>query len=170
LIVGVVTFALPAQETYLETTTLDKWEVQPETLPPQNATFYGRSMNPRLWFKLDMSSSAPVNVIVSFVQQSVGGPTKVPIFEQTASSFRQEIPIPRSSTYWVDIMNENSFPVTLEGDVRVQQAETNFRTVHPYAIQGFLLTLVGIITLVFGIFKKPKKPSKPKGSRTRKKQ
>lgn len=167
LITGVVTFALPMQEPYSETTTLDTWEVQPEMLPPQNSTFYGRSMNPALRFKLDVSSSAPVNVTVSFVQQSPGGPTKVPIFEQTDSSFRQEILIPRSSTYWVDIVNDNPFSVTLEGDILVQQVETNYRTIYPYAIQGFLITLMGIVTMVFGIFRKPKRPSKSKGSFTR---
>lgn len=113
-------------------------------------------------FKLNLSSSDPVKVTVSFVQHSVTGTTKVSIFEQQGSSFDQKVSISGRGTYHVDITNENPFPVTLDGNVLVQQRETNYRTIYPYIIPGFIIMLGGSSLLIYGTLKKTKKPSKSK--------
>lgn len=166
---GVAISVFPTQESYstLETVTVDEWSLQQHTLPPQDSTFYGKSMEPGELFKLDISSSDSVKVTVSFTQHQVLGPTKVPIFEQTGSSFNQEVPISFAGTYFVDIINENPFSVTLNGNVLVQQKQTKtkYRTIYPYSPPGLLILLGGISALILGIFRKPRKTSKYKGVR-----
>lgn len=117
-------------------------------------------MQPGMWFQLNISSSDSIKVIISIIQH-LGGPEKDTVAGPfTGTSFHQKATVSVTATYWIDIYNENLTPVTLYGNVLVQQEETSYHTVYPYVIPGFLIMLGGITTLLFGIFKRPKKPSK----------
>lgn len=150
--------------------TAKEWSLDQITLEPQDtAGPYGYGpMERGMWFQLNIYSSnssgapAPVKVTVSFAQRLSTGPVSLPIsgYPQTGSSFNQTVNISRTGTYFIDINNINSFSVTLEGNILVQETETNYRIIYPYTIPGFLIMLGGAIALVFGIFKKPKKPLK----------
>jgi len=165
LVAGGVIFVFPAQENYLETVTKRKWNLS-RTLAPHNSTFYGTYMEPGSWFQLNISSSSSVRVIVSTVKHDPD-PTKIPYFEHTGTSFNQKLPA--GGTNFIDIENENPFPVTLQGNVLMQHGEEKYRTIYPYVIPGFLLVLGGTGALIFGVFKKPRGPSKFKGAHRKKK-
>ena len=172
LIVGIAIFVFPTQETYVEppeVVTIGEWTMQQRTLAPQNATFYGKMVEPGMWFRLNISSSDPVKVTISLVQHAPD-PTKAPIFEETGISFEQAVLIYNTGMHYVDVVNENAFSVTLEGNVLVQkqQTNTNYRTIYPYFIPGSLIMLGGTTTLLFGIFKTSRKPSKPKSKHKKK--
>lgn len=170
LVAGVaIIFAFSAQETYSEDITLKDWSLQQRTLEPQEtAGPYGYGpMERGMWFHIQLSSwnssdeLAPVKVKVSTTQT---GTISQPLFEGSNSRFNQQVKITSGGTYVVDITNENPFSVTLEGEILVQKEETSQGTVYPYAVPGFLITLVGMGALIFGIFKKPKKKFKPKST------
>ena len=158
----------PAQETSLETVTVKTWNLQQRTIAPQNSTFYGSSMQPEMWFQLNISSSDSVKVIISIIQH-LGGPEKDTIAGPfIGTSFHQKATVSVTATYWIDIYNENPTPVTLYGNVLVQQEKTNYHTIYPYVIPGFLIMLGGITTLLFGTFKRPRKPSKSRSKHKKK--
>lgn len=126
-------------------------------------------MEPGMWFQLNISSSDSVVVTVSFAQQSSGGSTKVPVFlPPEGSSFNQKVSISFTGTYFIDITNENSFPVTLWGNVLVQERELNYHMIYPYVVPGLLVMLGGASVLVFGISKGVKRPSRLKDLRKKK--
>ena len=160
---GVVILVFPSRVTYFETSTVKEWDLQSRILVPQDSTFYGHFMNSTRSFQLNIASSnssgtpAPVKVTASVVQHS-GGSVKVPLsgYPQTGSSFNQKVLPHSGGTYFIDIENENPFPVTLKGNILVLQTEENYRTIYPYVIPGFLIMLGGIGALIHGIFKKPK--------------
>lgn len=177
LVAGIAISVFPTQETYTthETVTVDEWPLQQYTLPPQDSTFYGKYMNPEQSFRLNISSlhsdgsPAPIKVTVSLVQHAGEDTTKLPIpdYPQTASNFNKEVSISSTGTYFIDIMNENPFSVTLNGKALVQQKQekTNFRTTHPYVFPGVLTLAGGAIILAFGIFRRPKRLLKHRGAR-----
>ncbi|MGD8507077.1 MAG: hypothetical protein PVF15_10500 [Candidatus Bathyarchaeota archaeon] len=159
LAVGAVILVFPAQEPHFEISTAKTWDLQSKILEPQNGTFYGSLMDSDRLFQLNISSSGPVKLTLSIVRH-LGDPSKTPIspYPQTRSSFNEKVEIGSTGTYYIDIENENSFPVTLSGNVLVQEKEENQQTIYPYVIPGFLLVLGGVGALIFGIFRgKPKK-------------
>lgn len=156
LVPGVVLFLFPVEERYLETVTKRKWDLQSQTIAPQDTTFYGSYLGPNMYFKLNISSpEGAIKVIVSVVKH-LPDPIKDPVFEETGTYFDQMVS--SGGTSYVDIENENLFQVTLQGNVLVLEQKENYLTVYPYVIQGFLIMLVGIGALIFGILKKPKGP------------
>jgi len=164
LVIGVIIFLFPKQEPYFELkpVTIDEWNLQQRTLAPQNTTSYARLMKPGMLFRLNIScanASNSVKVTVSFVKRLMS-PIKVPIFEQTGNIFNQEVPISGTGTYFVDVTNENPNPVTLLGNVLIQQKRINYYTIYPYVIPGFLIMLTGTIVLIIGISKRPKRAPK----------
>lgn len=125
-------------------------------------------MQPGMWFQLNISSSDSVKVVISILQH-LGGPEKDTVAGPfIGTSFHQKATVSVTATYWIDIYNENPSTVTLYGNVLVQQEETNYHTVYPYVIPGFLIMLGGITTLLFGIFKRPRKLSKSRSKHKKK--
>ncbi len=165
LIAGLLIFLLPVQEVYTEID-VSEWDLHSRVLDPSgqdhDSTFYATLMKHEWWFQLNLSSSDPVELQVSILQHNPE--EKVPIFNQTGSNFKQNVFAQNTGTYVIDIKNTNPSPVTLEGKVLAKQLETN--TIHPYALPGFLIILVGAATLLFGIFKGTKKHSKPKRAKS----
>jgi hypothetical protein len=171
LVAGVVISVFPRQESYVvsEAVTLKEWPLQQQTLTPQNTTFYGQKIEPTMWFKLNISCSDSVRTTVSLVRHT-NGDTKDSIFNQTGANFNQTVSVLIGGTYYVDIINENPFSVTLNGNVLVQaqHTETKYRNVYPYTVPGLLVMLGGAITSFFGIFRRTRRPSrKSKGMSSR---
>ena len=168
--VGVVVSAIPAQETYIETITLEEktWNLHLQTLAA-NATIgpYGSYMEPGRSFQLDVSSSDDVQLEVSIVTQQ-GGAEANPVFVQTGKSFNQKVVPNVHGTYVIYITNENPTAVTLDGSVFVLEEQTSLRTVYPYLVPGVLVMLGGAISLPVGISKKSEKPPKSKSPSGRK--
>ncbi len=166
LLAGLPVLVFPAQEADTETVKIGKWDLQSLVLAPygqdQDSTFHARLMNSSRWFQLNLSSSDPIGLQVSISRQ---GLEKVPIFNQTRTSFNQKVSASATGTYVIDIQNKNPSSVTLDGNVLEMQLKTNYRTVYPYALLGFLMILGGTGVLIFGILRNPKKPSKSKRAR-----
>jgi hypothetical protein len=169
LAVGVVVSAIPAQETYIETITLEEktWNLHLLTLAA-NATIgpYGSYMEPGRSFQLDVSSSDDVRLEVSIMTQQGG--SEEPVFAQTGRSFNQKVAASVMATYVIYITNENPVAVTLDGSVFVTEEQTSLRTVYPYLVPGVLVMLGGAISLPVGISKKSEKPPKSKSLSGRK--
>jgi len=165
---GIVIMAFPAQEADFETVTVKTWPLQQKTIAPQNSTFYGSSMQPGMWFQLNISSSDSVKVVISILQHLGGSEKDTVAGPFIGTSFHQKATVSVTATYWIDIYNENTSPVTLYGNVLVQQEEANYLTVYPYVVPGFLIMLGGVTTLLFGTLKKPGKPSKPRSKHKKK--
>lgn len=166
LVAGGVLFLFPVEERYLETVTKRKWDLQSQTIAPQDTTFYGSYLGPNMYFQLNISSpEGAIKVIVSIVRH-LPDLLKETVWEGTGTYFDQMLS--SGGTSYIDIYNENLFPVTLQGNVLVLEKKENYRTVYPYVIQGFLIMLVGISALIFGILKKPKGPLKSKSTRGKK--
>lgn len=166
---GILGLLYPIQEPYAETEEVDRWDLESRILAPagqdQDSLFYGHMMNSSRSFQLNLSSSDIIYLQVSRSRHDPEG--KEPIFTQTGTSFNQEVKATTTATYIIDIENTNLTPVTLQGDVRVLQEMTKYRTSFPYALLGFLAILGGSITLFFGFFRKHKKPSRLKARRIR---
>lgn len=153
LIAGLALTVVSSQEEYTEITQKDEWPLYSKTLLSQNSTFYATLMNPGMWFQLNVSAAYPVGLQVSITRLP---DIKDPIFIQIDTKFDQKVQASRTGTYWIDIENGNSFPVTLDGNVLVMQPETHYNSTHPYALPGFLIMLAGIAVAVWGGFRKPK--------------
>ncbi len=122
-------------------------------------------MKPNWYFQLDISSNDTVQLIVS-ISSSVTQ-DKDPIRVLTGTNFNQQVVTPYTGTYWIDIENETPSPVSLDGNVIVNQVETMYHNVYPYALPGYLIVVAGAGILIFGIFKKPKRLSKPKTKKSK---
>jgi hypothetical protein len=166
---GIIIMALPAQEAEYETITVKTWELEGEVLSPQdgpyNSTFYASMMNESRWFQLNISSSDTVRVEISIVQhapttvkQRVAGPF-------IGTRFTQKAEPTITATYYIDIYNDGSTEVALYGNVLVEQRNALYHTVFLYVMPGTLVMLVGIITLVVGVFKKVGKPARSRSKR-----
>lgn len=160
LIVGIPVALYSTTEDITEENIREIWDIWPSTLTPppnpQNRTFWGRLMRADWWFELNISSSHPIRVMVSVLH---GGETRymVPIFNEVGSSFTQEVQTDTLGTYQVDILNEGTIAVDISGNVTAKGPEiTKSQTEYPYAIQGALIALAGMITLLYGTLKKPK--------------
>ncbi len=166
LIAGFVALLFPAEEPYPETLQIDEWSVASRILAPFARTpAFGRLMKPNWYFQLDISSNDTVQLIVS-ISSSVTQ-DKDPIRVLTGTNFNQQVVTPYTGTYWIDIENETPSPVSLDGNVIVNQVETMYHNVYPYALPGYLIVVAGAGILIFGIFKKPKRLSKPKTKKSK---
>ena len=160
LALGLAIMVLPTQEAFMEKREVEvgSWELQSRVLPPQNTTFYAKLMRPGMWFQLDIGSTDLIEVRISVVQQET---TKIPIFNQEATSFNQKVLISNTGTYVVEIENTSQSTVTLEGEVLAKNLEATPNT-YTYAFLGFPFMLGGAITLIYGVLKKSKKSSRAK--------
>lgn len=163
--VGVLIFK--SQEKLIESVPqTEKVDLQQRTLSPQEEKLlYGRLMKAGMWFKLNISSSDKMKLIVYVSIQR--GTAKSIIFEKVGTSFTQEVPILETGTYWIETQNPNSFQVSLWGYVLVGKMQTKetYRTVFPYMVLGFTLLTGGISAVIFGVSRKPKKILKRKPTR-----
>ncbi len=169
MLAGLLIFLFSAQETHTETAEISKWDLQSTVLKPfgqdPDSIFHARLMTPGWWFQLNLSSSDIIELQVSIMLHNPE--EKVPIFDQTGTSFNQIVPTSSTGTYIIDIQNRSPSSITLEGNVLIRKSQTSYYTVYPYALPGFLIILGGTSMLIFGIFKEPKKPSKSKRARKR---
>lgn len=164
LILGLAIMILPTQEPFLAKREVEvrSWELQEisPVLPPQDtAPGFGRLMLPGMWFQLDISSTDLIEVRISVIQHNPT--TKVPVFNQEATSFNQKVEISNTGTYWVDIENTSQSTVTLEGEILAKELEATPNT-STYALLGFPFMLGGSIAMIHGILKKPKKSPRAK--------
>lgn len=156
--------AFPTQEPEFETVTVKTWNLEQKILgaqnEPYNSTYYASMMNSSRWFLLNISSSDTVKVEISIVKHD-GAPVKQRVAGPfIGTKFTQKAEPTVTATYYVDIYNENPTQVTLHGNVLVEQRNTYYHTVNLYVLPGFLVMLGGVVTLLFGAYKKPRKPSK----------
>jgi len=169
LLAGLAVFSFPAQEAHTVTADISEWDLQSQVLEPfgqdPDSVFYGRLMVPGWWFQLNLSSTDTIELQVSMIRHNPE--EKIPIFHRTGTSFNQTVGTSSTGTYIIDVQNKSPSSITLGGNVLTRKAQTNYNTVYPYALPGFLIILGGASGLILGIFKEGKKPSKAKRTRKR---
>jgi hypothetical protein len=159
LTLGIV-LAFSIQESLPEEITLDKWDpVTPSTLSPQNETgwAYTELTKGGSFLKLNVTASDEVRLIIGEPSYSATEEetwTNV-IFNQSGTSFTQEVAIAGTAASFLEIDNEGTTPVNLSGNVK--KIGNTYQTVYPYSSLGTLVILVGSILLIYGIFTLPKK-------------
>lgn len=154
LIIGLLILAFPSFNTSATTVDIYTWTIPQNILTPQNSTFYAQSMSPRYSFKLNVLSTDVVQLDISVLSQNAT--VQTPIFSHQATSFTQTVVVSTTGTYDVNITNTSTSTVTLSGNVVAQRPETSAQIINQYAFPGFLITLVGIVIVAFGIFRKPR--------------
>jgi hypothetical protein len=147
--------AFPVPERQVEESIKETWNVYPPTLEPGSEdALFGCYMRFGDWFELDVSSSDQVRLVISVSESAA---ILIPIFQNVGTRFTQIVPVDDRGTFTVQIFNDGSSSVSLQGKVVAWEVLTNVRTVYPYASVGTLVAGGGIIVLIFAFLKKSKK-------------
>jgi hypothetical protein len=158
---GIALAAFPVEEHYVVEDTIEVWTLQGKTLEPppspRNRTFWGRLMRRGWWFELNVSASQPVRLTVSSIQRFGGSPMMSPFFDKTSASFKEWVRIGSTGTYQIDIINEGTSDVNLQGNVIAKMNRTEYERLYPYATLGTLIASTGLPVFIFGILSKRRK-------------
>jgi len=169
-----IVLAYSHPESLPEQVTLDKWDpVTPSTLSPQNQTGwdYMELTQGGNFLKLNVTASDNVTLIIGEpTYNNVTGEetwTNL-VFNQVGTRFTQEVPINGTHATLLEIVNNETTPVNISGNV-TKIGNIN-QTVYPYSLLGALVALVGFFLLIYGIVTRPgpgKKHAKKKTGKTR---
>jgi hypothetical protein len=165
LIFGTILVLYSPEEVSFEEETVSTWNsiASSSLMPPpdpHNATFWGVLVPPASRFELNISSSAPLRVIVSATESSTQ--TLISIFDETGVSFTQIVPEGDTpldmGTYNVEIRNEGSTVVNIlpGSTVTAIQLIAEKHASYLYQASGVLAIFCGMIILLLGVFIKSK--------------
>ena len=165
LIIGVA-LAFCVQETKVREEVIQEKIIPPsppEKLAPGNTTgwAFGFEKFKGIRLELNISASAEVRVIIgkyirydNFAKQIIWDETKT-IFNDTGTSFKEEIQIKGKDVDYLAIKNEGSVPVELYAHVK--KIDYIYEQKYPYSGIGSLIALLGLALLTYGMIAKPKK-------------
>lgn len=163
LTTGLAILVFPTPHT--STVDISRWDFPVNTLDPQKTTFYAQSMSPGNWFQLNVTATNLVELQISGVSQS--GTVKTPVFTDQGTRFTQKVSVALTGSYEVDVTNISSSTITLSGCVLAQKSVADNAILGPYASLGFLVMLVGLTVLCFGLLTKSKTRLKSKDLKKR---
>jgi len=158
LTVGIV-LAYSHPESLPEQVTLDKWDpVTPSTLSAQNQTGWDFTALTQGGSFLKLNVTASDNVTLTIGEPSANNVTGEQtwsnlIFNQVGTRFTQEVTINGTKASLLEIMNNETTPVSISGNVT--KIGTVNQTVYPYSLLGTLVALAGFILLIYGIVTRP---------------
>ena len=158
LLVGIALAVVSREESYFEEEVEQTWSLNQTLTPPpdsDNSTWWFQFMTSGWYFQFDISSSADVTVMLSYISQNPQ--TKTTLLEKTGTRFTNKF-VTGTSSYWIDIMNKGTSPVSITGKVDAVSRTETTRTVFPYTQVGVVVALIGAATAFYGDIAKPRRP------------
>ena len=162
LTVGVVLATFSIQEFYTEENTFNKWDDIGSSIAylPDSGPSWALDMQKGNFFELNVSASDTVSVRIGNLTYDEDMEHEVLtdlVFDQIGTGFTQKVAISANDTYGIKIKNAGTSPVRIWGNVLAKENLTIHKMAYPYSSLGTLVGLVGLTSLTYGAFTKPKK-------------